>query len=234
MQYKVITVGLPSPHVVMNDPRPYQPLPHSIILFPVPIPPLRPTPQPSFANMLIWEWQAWEFAVSKFLYHWFSHGPTGWTLSPALKKRYQRLSQPFRLSLYHMVNALSQSHSILHIASDQKLGGKVWKWSQLQTWNLTFFLLPLLNSFYVCSVNFGHCVWFCFCIGYALVWCVCVWVCGRGDGERRSCAMQFILQSPQRTCNEAAGSNNHVTMATITGIVYCLPAPTCELTKICK
>ena len=135
------------------------------------------------------------------------------------------------------------SHSIL--PAIKNLVGRFENGSPLQTWNLTFFLLPLLDSFYVCSVNFGHSVRFCLCIGYALVWCVCVrvgvggcvgvcvcvWVCGRGDRGRRSCAMQFILRSPQRTCNEAAGSNRHVTMATITGIVYCLPASTCELQK---
>lgn len=118
------------------------------------------------------------------------------------------------------------SHSIL--PAIKNLVGRFGNGSPLQTWNLTLFLLPLLDSFYVCSVNFGHSVGFCLCIGYALVWCVCVW---EGDGERRSCAMQFILRSPQRTCNEAAGSNSHVTMATITGIVYCLPASTCELQK---
>ena len=31
--------------------------------------------------------------------------------------------------------------------------------------------------------------------------------------------MQSILRSPRRTCNKAAGSNSHVTMATVTGVL---------------
>ena len=53
---------------------------------------------------------------------------------------------------------------------------------------LTFFLPPLLDSFYICPVSFGHSIWFCLGIRYALVKCVCVCEGGMGGGGAVQCS----------------------------------------------